>query len=225
MSFNVEQLGLTRADAALPPILQPPPAYPPLEFSPAPLVNSEENIYLAALLRDQRRNMFESGFNVQPLAPPQLVERYSDRYQAPKAPEVVYDLSYFPAELRSTKKVQKSVPKVYQALEGHKLGCTKEAAGSGRDGGQGRQRWRRGGGGRGEEGTRDRGGGGRGGRGTGRGGNGGGDGLRVGLFRQRRELSRRRGRQPRRRTSLLTTPRWDFSARSVPVLCRASHCK
>ncbi|CAN8005253.1 unnamed protein product [Ixodes hexagonus] len=107
MSFNVEQLGLTRADAALPPILQPPPAYPPLEFSPAPLVNSGENLYLAALLRDQRRNMSESGFNVPPLAPPQLVERYSDRYQAPKAPEVVYDLSYFPAELRGTKKAKK----------------------------------------------------------------------------------------------------------------------
>ncbi|CAN8011525.1 unnamed protein product [Ixodes persulcatus] len=125
MSFNVEQLGLTRADAALPPILQPPPAYPPLEFSPAPLVNSEENIYLAALLRDQRRNMFESGFNVQPLAPPQLVERYSDRYQAPKAPEVVYDLSYFPAELRSTKKVKKR-PKVSKPSKAANLDVQKK---------------------------------------------------------------------------------------------------
>ncbi|KAG0424496.1 hypothetical protein HPB47_028283 [Ixodes persulcatus] len=118
MSFNVEQLGLTRADAALPPILQPPPAYPPLEFSPAPLVNSEENIYLAALLRDQRRNMFESGFNVQPLAPPQLVERTSLIH-------LRADLSYFPAELRSTKKVKKR-PKVSKPSKAANLDVQKK---------------------------------------------------------------------------------------------------
>lgn len=107
LSFNVEQLGLTRQEAAATLSLQPPPTFPPLDFSPAPLVHSEENTYLAVLLREQRRSLRESGFNVEPCTPPQIVERYSDRYQAPKAPEIAYDMSYFPSELKISKKKKK----------------------------------------------------------------------------------------------------------------------
>lgn len=71
-------------------------------------MESEENSYLAALLKDQRRNFQESGFNIAPCVPAQIVERYSDRYQAPKAPEILYDLSYFPAELHPAKKIKKA---------------------------------------------------------------------------------------------------------------------
>uniref|UniRef100_A0A1E1XV22 Putative dna-directed rna polymerase iii subunit rpc7-like protein n=1 Tax=Amblyomma sculptum TaxID=1581419 RepID=A0A1E1XV22_AMBSC len=108
MSFNVEQLGLTRQEAALTLCQQPPPAFPPLDFSPAPLVNSGENTYLAVLLREQRKNLRESSFNVAPCKPPQIVERYSDRYQVPKAPDVVFDFSYFPSELKVAKKAKKT---------------------------------------------------------------------------------------------------------------------
>ncbi|KAH9370286.1 hypothetical protein HPB48_007377 [Haemaphysalis longicornis] len=146
LSFNVEQLGLTRQEAAVTLSLQPPPTFPvrlrtfhslstwfrarnsmrsltgpkllrllaacmllqPLDFSPAPLVHSEENTYLAVLLREQRRSLRESGFNVEPCTPPQIVERYSDRYQAPKAPEIAYDMSYFPSELKISKKKKKA---------------------------------------------------------------------------------------------------------------------
>ncbi|KAH7962231.1 hypothetical protein HPB52_014947 [Rhipicephalus sanguineus] len=89
MSFNVEQLGLTRQEAALTLCAQPPPAFPPLDFSPAPLVNSEENTYLAVLLHEQRKNLLASSFNILPCKPQQTVERYSDRYRV-KAPDVIY---------------------------------------------------------------------------------------------------------------------------------------
>lgn len=125
LSFNVEQLGLTRQEAAVTLSLQPPPTFPPLDFSPAPLVNSEENTYLAVLLREQRRNLRESGFNVQPCTPPQIVERYSDRYQAPKAPEVAYDLSYFPSELKISKKKKKA----RKSLQKSSKGCDAIATG------------------------------------------------------------------------------------------------
>ncbi|KAL1421872.1 hypothetical protein MTO96_022587 [Rhipicephalus appendiculatus] len=106
MSFNVEQLGLTRQEAALTLCAQPPPAFPPLDFSPAPLVNSEENTYLAVLLHEQRKNLLASSFNILPCKPQQTVERYSDRYRV-KAPDVIYDFDYFPAELKISKKTKK----------------------------------------------------------------------------------------------------------------------
>ncbi|KAH8041033.1 hypothetical protein HPB51_013693 [Rhipicephalus microplus] len=100
MSFNVEQLGLTRQEAALTLCAQPPPTFP------APLVNSEENTYLAVLLHEQRKNLLASSFNILPCTPQQTVERYSDRYRV-KAPDVIYDFDYFPAELKISKKTKK----------------------------------------------------------------------------------------------------------------------
>nr|XP_054922491.1 DNA-directed RNA polymerase III subunit RPC7-like [Dermacentor andersoni] len=110
--FTAEQLGFTKNQLEEAKHSEPPPRYPPPDFSPAPSVNSEKNKRLASGLCEQRRNFSESCFNV----PPPEESGHDDRYhrQVYKAPDVNYDFSYFPTDLhvsneaKKTKKTHKS---------------------------------------------------------------------------------------------------------------------
>ncbi|XP_049528624.1 uncharacterized protein LOC125947588 [Dermacentor silvarum] len=103
---GAEQLGLTKKQLWEAEHSEPPPRYPPPDFSPAPSVNSEKNKRLASGLCEQRRNLSGSCFNV---TPPED-SRFDDRYhrQVDKVPDVNYDLSYFPTDLHVSKIAKKT---------------------------------------------------------------------------------------------------------------------
>uniref|UniRef100_A0A2R5LFW2 Putative dna-directed rna polymerase iii subunit rpc7-like protein n=2 Tax=Ornithodoros turicata TaxID=34597 RepID=A0A2R5LFW2_9ACAR len=108
MSFNAEQLGFGRGEALPPPNLQPPPAYPSLGLFPSPLLKSPENVYMGAGLGEQRRKFQASSFYILADSPKADIERYSDKFQAPKAEEFKYDDTYLPVELRPINRRRKS---------------------------------------------------------------------------------------------------------------------
>lgn len=88
----------------LPPILQPPPSYPPLEYKPASTNISQELRYLLQLKKDFAEYMHESPNNVLPVVVKKDIERYSDRYQdllsTKQRYETRYDWTRLPAELK-----------------------------------------------------------------------------------------------------------------------------
>ncbi|KAL1478548.1 hypothetical protein MTO96_034999 [Rhipicephalus appendiculatus] len=83
--------------------LEPPPLLGSV-LSP-PLVISEEDKQLVSALAEQRRKFIESGFNVPPPKKPRL-DWYS--LQVVEPPRVNYDSSYFPDELKVSKKAKKN---------------------------------------------------------------------------------------------------------------------
>lgn len=104
MSISTEQLGFTKGEALPPPVLQPPPKYPSLEYKPMPLIINTEMSYLLELKREYAEYMRESSNNVLPLVIKKDIERYSDRYQDlitdKSSYETRYDWSRMPAELK-----------------------------------------------------------------------------------------------------------------------------
>lgn len=80
MSINIEALGLGRGDV-LPPVLQPPPLYPPLSFKPVPLIQSDEMDYMLALKQELTGSFKKSPYFIKALNKSRDIERYSDKYQ------------------------------------------------------------------------------------------------------------------------------------------------
>ena len=121
MSISTEQLGFSKGEALPPPVLQPPPKYPPLEYKALPLTITNEMGYLLELKREFAEYMRESPNNVLPVVIKKDIERYSDRYQDlitdKTSYETRYDWSRMPAELkpvvrkRKGQKVTKPVKK------------------------------------------------------------------------------------------------------------------
>ncbi|KAI4482621.1 hypothetical protein M0804_008474 [Polistes exclamans] len=125
MSFTFEQLGLTKAEAMMHPVLEPPPKYPILKYKPLPFTITNEISYLIELKRDFSEYFKESPFNVQPIEVKKDVERYSDRFQDlmidKSGYETKYDWSKIPAELkpssiRRKKALATAVPNKKQKL-------------------------------------------------------------------------------------------------------------
>lgn len=101
MSINIEALGLGRGDV-LPPVLQPPPLYPPLSFKPVQLAKSAEMDYLLALKQELTGAIQKSPFNIKALNKSKDIERYSDKYQisvSDNQSSLNPDWSRLPAEL------------------------------------------------------------------------------------------------------------------------------
>lgn len=112
MSISTDQLGFSKGEALPPPVLQPPPKYPPLEHKAWPPVITTEMSYLLELKREFAEYMRESPNNVLPLVVKKDIERYSDRYQDLITDKSSYetrcDWSRMPAELKpQLKKRQK----------------------------------------------------------------------------------------------------------------------
>ncbi|KAH6928562.1 hypothetical protein HPB50_016992 [Hyalomma asiaticum] len=86
----------------------PPPSYPELlpGFSPKCSDNSEEDKHMACALNEQRRKFVESAFNIPPLKKPRFDDKYHRQVHTP--PAVNYDSSYFPAELKVSKKARRA---------------------------------------------------------------------------------------------------------------------
>ncbi|XP_076658658.1 DNA-directed RNA polymerase III subunit RPC7-like isoform X1 [Halictus rubicundus] len=122
MSISTDQLGFSKGEALPPPVLQPPPKYPPLEHKAWPPVITTEMSYLLELKREFAEYMRESPNNVLPLVIKKDIERYSDRYQdliTDKSSYAIrYDWSRMPAELKPQTKKRKgqssSTPKKKQ---------------------------------------------------------------------------------------------------------------
>lgn len=97
-------------DPAPPPILQPPPDFPPLDRKPLELRNSEVDEYLLTVKQDVREFMRKSPFHLKAGSNRREIQRYSDRYQEVKDSEIDNvlgwepDWNYFPAELQIGKK-------------------------------------------------------------------------------------------------------------------------
>ena len=121
MSISTEQLGFAKGETLPPPVLQPPPKYPPLEYKALPLTITNEMSYLLELKREFAEYTRESPNNVLPVVIKKDIERYSDRYQDlitdKTSYEIRYDWSRMPAELkpvvrkRKGQKVTKAVKK------------------------------------------------------------------------------------------------------------------
>lgn len=104
-------------DQSLPPILQPPPTFPPLEFKPYPMYVDEkgertkEMRYMLNMKKIFADNMQESHNNVVPIVVRKDIERYSDKYQEllsiKQGYETRYDWSRMPAELNIQAKKRK----------------------------------------------------------------------------------------------------------------------
>ena len=105
----MELLGLTPGQPAPPPILQPPPDYPPLDRKPLELRVSNVDEYLLTVKQELRQQMRQSHFYVKAGLEKREVERYSDRYQSVKVSEMDDRLgwevnwNYFPKELKLLK--------------------------------------------------------------------------------------------------------------------------
>lgn len=104
MSFNTEQLGFAKGEVLPPPVLQPPPKYPILEYKPLTFTITNEMSYLLELKRDYTEYLRQSPYNVQPIELKKDIERYSDRYHDmitdKSGYETRYDWSKLPAELK-----------------------------------------------------------------------------------------------------------------------------
>ncbi|XP_034934084.1 DNA-directed RNA polymerase III subunit RPC7-like [Chelonus insularis] len=106
MSISTEQLGFGKGETLPPPVLQPPPKYPPLEFKAPPPEMTAEFSYLLELKRDFTETVYESLSNVQSGYVKKDIERYSDRYQEIMSNKVKYeescDWNSMPRELKSS---------------------------------------------------------------------------------------------------------------------------
>ena len=97
-------------EAAPPPILQPPPDFPPLDRKPLELRNSEVDDYLLTVKQDVREFMKKSPFYLKVGSNRREIQRYSDRYQEVKDSEIDNvlgwepDWNYFPVELQIGRK-------------------------------------------------------------------------------------------------------------------------
>ncbi|XP_053985062.1 DNA-directed RNA polymerase III subunit RPC7-like [Hylaeus anthracinus] len=111
MSISTEQLGFSKGEALPPPVLQPPPKYPVLEYKPLPLTITNEMSYLLELKREFAEFMRESPNNVVPHVIKKDIDRYSDRYQDlitdKSGYETRYDWSRMPAELKPLQRKRK----------------------------------------------------------------------------------------------------------------------
>nr|XP_054754333.1 DNA-directed RNA polymerase III subunit RPC7-like [Lytechinus pictus] len=103
-SFAADALGLGRGGESLPPpTAQPPPLFPPLEFSPAPLPTNEGDNYMYLLKQEFRGYLRESPYYIKPLNKKKDIERYSDKYQVGSGDNGIEwqpDWKRFPKELK-----------------------------------------------------------------------------------------------------------------------------
>ena len=113
---QLEALGITSAgDSAPPPILQPPPLFPPLDRKPLEIKNTDVDVYLLEVKQELRAFMRESGFylvddsDVDPnhVGKKAKVER--------GAQEWVPEWQYFPKELEVKKRKVKKTTDVTKA--------------------------------------------------------------------------------------------------------------
>lgn len=109
----MELLGLSPGQPAPPPILQPPPDFPPLDRKPLTLRELDVDGYRLTVKQDFREQMRQSQFYLKAGSVKKGIEKYSDRYQAMKLSEVdnrlgwEADWDYFPEELRIEKPKKK----------------------------------------------------------------------------------------------------------------------
>ena len=98
-----DQMGFGKIENA-PPILQPPPSYPPLEYKAVPTNITQEMRYLLQLKKNFADYFHESFYNVQPIVVKKDIERYSDRLQdmltAQPSYETRYNWTRMPEELK-----------------------------------------------------------------------------------------------------------------------------
>ena len=111
----MELLGITPGQPAPPPILQPPPDYPPLDRKPLELRTSDIDEYLLTVKQELRQQMQRSHFFLKAESKRRDVEKYSDRYQSDKPMDSDNHLgwevnwNYFPKELNLMKrKIQRT---------------------------------------------------------------------------------------------------------------------
>ena len=103
---NLELLGLSPGQPAPPPILQPPPDFPPLERRPLELRATDVDEYHLTVKQELRQQMKQSHFYLKAGSDKKGVERYSDKYKSVKSSEVdnqlgwEADWNYFPEELK-----------------------------------------------------------------------------------------------------------------------------
>ncbi|GFU04853.1 uncharacterized protein NPIL_8481 [Nephila pilipes] len=114
------------SEDVLPPLNQPPPVYPPLQFKPVPLLTGKKIHYTLTLKQEIRSSFKESGYYVPPVSMKKDIERYTDKYQQiHAADQIVWDKKLFPKELfqrplkkkRKTLKPKKKEVAIVQKLE------------------------------------------------------------------------------------------------------------
>ena len=98
-------LGLKPGDGLPPPILQPPPLFPPFDKRPLDLSETETDAYLLMVKQEIRQGMLTSPYHLQMSSHKKDIKRYSDRYVGPTVGEDTEfagwlpDWSRFPTEL------------------------------------------------------------------------------------------------------------------------------
>lgn len=104
--------GLFNKAEILPPILQPPPNFPPLEHKPMPTVVSNEWRYMLQLKKDYAEFMKDSSYYIPLNVVKKDIDRFSDRQYQDSAQVVPYDLRFdwcmMPGELKPKIKRKKS---------------------------------------------------------------------------------------------------------------------
>lgn len=143
---NLELLGLSPGQPAPPPILQPPPDFPPLDRRPLELRATDVDEYLLTVKQELRQQIKQSHFYLKAGLDKKGVERYSDRYQSVKLSEMddqlgwEADWNYFPKELRivkyrkTKKRGSKFSPVVKLARVARKRTATERQTEQGEDG-------------------------------------------------------------------------------------------
>ncbi|KFM61341.1 DNA-directed RNA polymerase III subunit RPC7, partial [Stegodyphus mimosarum] len=129
-AFN-KALGLSPEDVP-PPLGQPPPTFPALQFKPVPLVTGKKILYTLTLKQEIRSSFKESGYSIPPVTVKKDIERYTDKYQpVHAADQIVWDKAFFPKELfdepkKKKRKVMKKQAKTEAVVEKLKLLEAKE---------------------------------------------------------------------------------------------------
>ena len=106
---NLELLGLSPGQPAPPPILKPPPNFPPLDRKPLKLRALDVDEYCLTVKQEFREHMRQSQFSLKAGSAKKEIKKYSDRYQVVKVSELdnqlgwEVDWNYFPEELRIEK--------------------------------------------------------------------------------------------------------------------------
>ncbi|XP_028407108.1 DNA-directed RNA polymerase III subunit RPC7-like [Dendronephthya gigantea] len=123
-TFDVAKIGFQKGEALPASIQQPPPLFPPLEFKPLPLENSESDVYKLGLKREYREIIQKSAYFVEPVAVKKDVERYTDKYRQQKPENEANwepDWNSLPEELKQrTRKIRSSAkPNLNRARTGH----------------------------------------------------------------------------------------------------------
>eukprot|EP00795_Rhopilema_esculentum_P005910 gene5910-11250_t len=96
-SFDTGALGFGKGDAIPAAILQPPPLFPPLEFKPSPLRNTEADEYLLALKQEFRAGMKDSLYFVKTSVKSKDIARYSDKYKTSQSNGAGFIIAVTPA--------------------------------------------------------------------------------------------------------------------------------